>query len=36
MCMPSIVFKKTMTSSLASGLSIAVYYNSGFNSLVVE
>ena len=36
MCMPSIVFKKTMTSSLVSGLNIAVYSYFGFNSLVVE
>ena len=36
MRMPSIVFKKTMTSSLASSINIAVYSYSGFISLVIE
>ena len=36
MRMPSIVFKKTITSSLASGPNIAVYSYSGFISLVIE
>ena len=36
MRMPSIVFKKTMTSSLASGVNVAVYYYSRFISLVIE
>ena len=36
MHMPSIVFKKTITSSLASCLTMAVYYYSGFISLVIE
>ena len=33
---PSIVFKKTMTSSLASGLNVAVYSYSRFIFLVSE
>ena len=36
MRMPSIVLKKTMTSSLASGLNVAVYSYSRFISLVIE
>ena len=36
MRMLSIVFKKTMTSSLASSIDIAVYSYSGFISLVIE
>ena len=36
MRMPPIVLKKTMTSSLASGLNVAVYSYSRFISLVIE
>ena len=36
MRMPPIVFKKTTTSSLASGLNVAVYSYSRFISLVIE
>ena len=36
MHMSSIVFKKTMTSSLASGLNVAVYSFSRFISLVIN
>ena len=36
MRMSSIVFKKTMTSSLASGLNVAVYSFSRFISLVIN
>ena len=36
MRMPSIVLKKTMTSSLASGLNVAVYSYSRFISLVIK
>ena len=32
----AIVFKKTMTLFLASGLNVAVYSYSGFISLVIE
>ena len=36
MRMSSIVFKKTMTSSLASGLNVAVFSFSRFISLVIK